>query len=203
MIFPPRCLGCGVLNEGLCRLCSIIWILRSHRAVVGRTPIFSSLRYNSSVSRILLSAKEDGIAKADELLLLALHSSLLSAIENLGMRPLLVPIPSSARAIRRRGREFVFDMTVRVGARENMPVQNLLQHNRRVLDQSQLNGSERFQNLAGAISLKVACGRPREVIIVDDLITTGATLNEAVRALEIGGFRVLAGITAFVALPLR
>ena len=38
--------------------------------------VFSSLRYNSVASHILLSAKEDGIGEADELLVAALNNSL-------------------------------------------------------------------------------------------------------------------------------
>jgi predicted amidophosphoribosyltransferase len=41
------------------------------------------------------------------------------------------------------------------------------------------------------------------VIIVDDLVTSGATLSEAVRALRVGGFLVLGSVTACLAKPLR
>jgi predicted amidophosphoribosyltransferase len=41
------------------------------------------------------------------------------------------------------------------------------------------------------------------VIIVDDVVTTGATLREAGRALHAGGFSVIGAITACVAKPLR
>jgi len=41
------------------------------------------------------------------------------------------------------------------------------------------------------------------VIIVDDLVTTGSTLNEAARALNAAGFRVLGAITACLAKPVR
>ena len=46
-------------------------------------------------------------------------------------------------------------------------------------------------------------GRGRDVILVDDLVTTGATLSEANRVLKIAGFAVVGAITACVALPLR
>lgn len=202
LIFPTRCLGCGFLNDGLCGSCLEMWKLRSYQSLIGKVPVFSALCYNSTARRILLASKEDGIQKADQLLLLALHHAARSALESIGIRPALVPIPSSPKAVRRRARHFMADMSLQIGARETMPVYDILQHNRRVLDQSHLNASDRFKNLGGAISLSSPFNRPRTVLLVDDLMTTGATLSEAVRTLEMGGFNVIAAITAFVALPL-
>lgn len=203
LLFPPRCLGCAVLNVGLCGRCSIDWKLREYSTYVGRVPVFSSVRYNATASHILLAAKEDGVRKADDLLVSALRHSLRVAIRTTGIRPTLVPIPSAQKAIRNRGRHFVFEITKRVGTLEGLPIQDLARHNRRISDQSVLDANSRFENLADGISVAAKCGRPREVFLVDDLVTTGATLGEAVRALEKVGFHVAAAVTAFVALPLR
>ena len=46
-------------------------------------------------------------------------------------------------------------------------------------------------------------GVDTDVILVDDLLTTGATLLEARRALEVRGIRVIAAITACLSPPLR
>jgi predicted amidophosphoribosyltransferase len=70
-----------------------------------------------------------------------------------------------------------------VGARR------LLEPARTVADQSGLTTRERAENLAGALR---AVGRPGlPVVIVDDVMTTGATLVEAARALAAQGHQVV------------
>ena len=145
----------------------------------------------------------DGVRISDDILTKALQRSLKLAIKNSGLRPTLVPIPHTKMATRRRGRNFVNEIANRLARLENLPIRPILQHNRRVDDQSKLDAPSRAGNLSGAMSVKGECGRPCEIILVDDLITTGVTLGEAVRTLEKSGFHVVASVTALVALPLR
>ena len=87
---------------------------------------------------------------------------------------------------------------------------DILTHTRPVRDQSTLSAVDRIKNLEGAICInpeaqrKVSGNNPRiSVIIIDDLVTTGATLSEAARALYAGGFHVLGSVTACLAKPVR
>lgn len=170
---------------------------------IGRVTVHSAVNYNAVTRRILLAAKEDGVRSADDLIVSALHHSLLSAMRNTGNQPVLVPIPSAPRAVRIRGRDFVQEISKRLSPLVGLPVQNLLRHNRIVNDQSRLDALGRFKNLDGAITLTKRPIRVHEVFLIDDLVTTGATLNEAVRTLEVSGFRVVGAVTALVSLPLR
>jgi predicted amidophosphoribosyltransferase len=203
LVFPVRCLGCGALHQNLCGTCAKEIQFHDYRSRVGEVPIFSSIRYGPKVGHILLAAKEDGVRKADDLLVAALTNSFRTAVAGFGIRPPLVPIPHSRKALRKRGRDFVAEIAGRVSINEALPLRQIIRHNRRVNDQSLMDSTARFGNLYGAMSVTRACGRPCAVILVDDLITTGATLGEAVRALEKEGFSVVAAITALVALPLR
>jgi predicted amidophosphoribosyltransferase len=73
-----------------------------------------------------------------------------------------------------------------------------------VQDQSTLNAKERQVNVYGSLEcIQIAERANIPVIIVDDVVTTGATLREAGRALGKGGFTVIGAITACVAKPLR
>lgn len=82
-------------------------------------------------------------------------------------------------------------------------MRKVIRHHRNVADQSTLGANLRFGNVAGAMEVACNCVRASEVFLVDDVMTTGATLGEAVRTLEKAGFHVLAAVTALVALPLR
>ena len=72
--------------------------------------------------------------------------------------------------------------------------------NRRLLDQSGLNAVDRKRNIYGAFEIDGISPKSfkGEVLLVDDLVTTGATLLEAKRALNAGGISVNRAITACV-----
>ncbi len=91
-----------------------------------------------------------------------------------------------------------------------LPAAFPLSHRRKVRDQSQLNIEERSQNISGAfeVSTQFAARNSQgnitpKLIVIDDLITTGATLTEAIRALRTAGFTVLGAVTSCTAKPLR
>ncbi|MET8408270.1 ComF family protein [Streptomyces sp. NPDC005195] len=107
---------------------------------------------------------------------------------------LLVPVPSSRRAVRARGHDPARRIALAAAGelrRGGAPVRVLavLRQRRAVADQSGLNSRQRLHNLAGA--LEVATGGDRllagagRVVLVDDLMTTGASLAEAARAVRV------------------
>jgi predicted amidophosphoribosyltransferase len=106
---------------------------------------------------------------------------------------LLVPVPSSRRAVRARGHDPARRIALAAAGelrREGTPARVLavLRQRRAVADQSGLNSRQRLDNLAGA--LEVAAGGERllaagsRIVLVDDLMTTGASLAEAARAVR-------------------
>ncbi len=203
LLFPPHCLGCGLPAATLCSRCENSFRLNYYQSYAGKVSVYSAVNYNAVTRRILLAAKEDGVRSADDLIVSALHHSLLHAMRMTGNQPILVPIPSAARAVRTRGRDFLQEISKRLSRLVGLPMHNLLRHNRIVNDQSGLDATGRFKNLDGAITLINRPIRLHEVFLIDDLVTTGATLNEAVRTLEMSGFKVAGAVTALVSLPLR
>ncbi|MGA6220601.1 ComF family protein [Streptomyces umbrinus] len=105
----------------------------------------------------------------------------------------LVPVPSAPWAVRARGHDPARRIALAAAGelrRTGTParVVAVLRQRRGVADQSGLNSRQRLDNLAGA--LEVPAGGARllagggRVVIVDDLMTTGASLAEAARALK-------------------
>ena len=203
MLFPPRCLGCLTLHRGLCKSCVKDWRIGDYRSRVSQVPILSSIQYSRTASRILLASKEDGIAEADDFVIRAMANSLENTREILGDVPPLVPIPSSSQANRRRGRNYIAQLTKILSQSQGIQMRDVLFHQRKVVDQSTLAGTARTENLMGAMSTRETSLFFRPVVLVDDLVTTGSTLSEGIRALERAGYTVVAGITAFLAQPLR
>lgn len=121
----------------------------------------------------------------------------------------LVPVPSRRRAVRHRGHDPVLRMC-RVAAAHvrrhgtRAVVLPCLRVDRRVRDQSGLGAAERRANLAGALRVAprhVAALRGRRVVVVDDILTTGATAAECCRVLRAAGACVV-GVAVVCATPL-
>jgi predicted amidophosphoribosyltransferase len=110
---------------------------------------------------------------------------------------LLVPVPSRRAVVRRRGHDPLLRLTRHAAGRlrrQGVParVRRALVPVVRVRDQAGLGAEERAANLAGSLSCRRAVPVPAGslLVVVDDVITTGATLREAQRALESRGVPV-------------
>lgn len=112
---------------------------------------------------------------------------------------LLVPMPSSPAAVRARGYDATAALARRAAARlrpaTSIRVGRLLGQARTVHDQSGLDAVARRENLADSLRVRNARTGLPPVIIVDDLVTTGASLTEAHRALTAAGIAVLGAAT--------
>ncbi|MFG2477012.1 ComF family protein [Streptomyces fagopyri] len=107
---------------------------------------------------------------------------------------LLVPVPSARRAVRARGHDPARRIALAAAGelrRTGAPVRVLavLRQRRAVADQAGLNSRQRLRNLAGALEVAPEGGRllagAGQVVLVDDLMTTGASLAEAARAVRV------------------
>ncbi|MFF3798472.1 ComF family protein [Streptomyces sp. NPDC002134] len=105
---------------------------------------------------------------------------------------LLVPVPSAPRAVRARGHDPARRIALAAAVvlrREGMPVRvaAVLRQRRAVADQAGLDSRQRMDNLGGALAVVPGGARllrGGSVVLVDDLVTTGASLAEAARAVR-------------------
>lgn len=203
LLFPSRCFGCQKLGPSICSDCRSSWHSHYYRTKFDSLTVHSSLLYTPTASKIILAAKESGMKKADELIIDALCLALQrSKLDTRLSR--LVPIPSSKLSQRRRGRSFIVDLVEGISHKTGIEMIDCLELSRRVKDQSGLHRQERATNLAGAFRLSSQVRG--ELILVDDVVTTGATLREAFRAVNSQGIHAIgsvSAITACVAQPLR
>lgn len=164
--------------------------------------VHSAVLYSPTASKIVLAAKENGLKGADDLIVDAIVHVLLQArFDTLNIH--LVPIPSSASTRRYRGRSFMVDITQKVAELTSFPISDCLQLVRKVRDQSTLPARSRLINMEGAIGIKAGAHPRGDLILIDDVMTTGATLGEAARALRAHGSGPIASVTACVSQPLR
>src|SRR5690606_27366585 len=110
------------------------------------------------------------------------------ALEVLGLPgAVLVPMPSRPAAVRERGHDAVLGLA-RVAARRlrrrgcDVRVRAVLRPVRRLHDQAGLSAAARAANLAGALRAVHRVTGAGPLVVVDDVITTGVSAAEAVRA---------------------
>ena len=202
LLFPTRCYGCHAIGLSICSTCRREWHPHFYTTHAQGIKVHSAIIYTPTARRIILAAKENGLKGADQLIVDAIVHVLEKAnFDSFNVR--LVPIPSSVPNRRRRGRSFIPEICKQISAITSIPVIPALTINRRVKDQSSLSAKARLTNMRGAFSISTNTYPRGDLILIDDVVTTGATVSEAARALNSHGFHVLASVTACLAQPLR
>ena len=212
LVLPVDCAGCGHPRTELCERCrGLLGGAASVRRVgpspepPGLPPVYAAGRYGDEVRAVVLAHKERGALG----LARPLGAALAGAVVRAAGRPnpraaasrpplVLVPVPSSRRAVAQRGH----DATARIARaaarelrRQGVPARAaaVLRQRRPVVDQTLLAAGGRLANLSGALEAARTVGplfAAGPVIVVDDLMTTGASLTVAARAVTVAGGRV-------------
>ena len=205
LVFPTRCYGCNSLGISICTTCRQEWIPHYYKSRLDEINVHSGLVYTATASKVILAAKENGLEGADDLLITAIIH-VLKIVRKDQKYSTLVPVPSSKQSQRRRGRSFIVDLTKTISRQTGIAMNDCLQVARRVSDQSGLTRGQRISNMRGAFSLKPGVILRGDLILIDDVVTTGATLQDAARALNSQGFHAfgsVCAVTACVSQPLR
>lgn len=193
LLLGAQCPGCGAPSTALCRRC---WFALdpSPRLVRGHAvPTVAAGEHTDLLRAVIVAWKEENHAT-----LLAPLAHLVAA--SIAALPLdgpltLIPVPTSRRSRRARGADLVHELATTAAGllREvglDAEVQEALRLTRRTADQSGLDAEQRARNLHGAFAARSTSRGA--VVVVDDIVTTGATIGEAVRALRAAGHRPIA-----------
>ncbi|TDD14260.1 ComF family protein, partial [Actinomadura sp. KC06] len=195
LLLPERCAGCGGEPVLLCDACAVPLqgpARPARTAPDGLPPPWTVATYDGPLRTILSAYKERGRTALAVPLGEALATAIQAALTSLDPPQTVVCVPSRRGTIRRRGhdplREMVAVALHRLRA-DGIPITSLdaLRQRRRVGDQAGLTAAQRLTNLDGALETTSPDLAGRQVILVDDVITTGASLAEAARALRAAG----------------
>jgi ComF family protein len=114
-------------------------------------------------------------------------------------RAALIPVPLAASRLRQRGYNQSECLARALGALWKVPVRaDVLVRSRATQTQTRLTPEERVRNVHGAFAATAAAReelRGSHVVLVDDVVTTAATLNECAAALHDAGIRIVSYVT--------
>jgi len=210
LLLGSRCVGCAEPGRVLCRGCAATLPQTAVPRWPSPTPPglivpFAAAEYDGLVRAMVLSHKERGVLDLAGPLGRLLGTAAGTALaERPGGPAVLVPVPSRRSSVRSRGHDPTQVITVRAAAAlrsvgRHATMAPLLRLRPGVRDQAGLDAEERRANLDGSMRCshrslsRLASRWPRaHVVVCDDVLTTGATALEALRALEAVGLRVVA-----------
>jgi ComF family protein len=188
----PRCGRCGHPTRGRdCAWCAT-WAphVRAIRSVAWMP--------GGTAGRIVHALKYDGWTKVAEAMALRM-ARLTWPADVVEERAALVPVPLAATRMRERGYNQSALLARGLAARWGIPLwDDVLERARATEVQARLTRDERLGNVAGAFRHRAGASsrlRGRHVVLVDDVVTTAATLSACAEALVAGGARIVSCVT--------
>jgi predicted amidophosphoribosyltransferase len=190
LVLPVACLGCGAPDRAVCRSCrSRLAALPPSTRLVAGVRLDAGWEYGGLVRTLLLELKLRGRVDVVAPLALRTGAAVRAALAAAPPGCVVVRVPPSARGRRRRG----FDPLVLVLARGGVRHTRVLRRHGgpgggRGGGQKERSALERVTATVG--TLRADHLGARDVVLVDDVVTTGVTMAEAIRAVRAAGGRV-------------
>ncbi len=187
--FPPRCASCKRVGSVLCGTCygqlRPVIPLPYRQGWSALQGLVAVNTYQGTLRDCIHALKYDGVIRLAE----PLGTLLAQTYLNYGMQAdMLVSVPLHSVRHKQRGYNHAHLLASVCASRVGVPLRDdVLVRSRATIAQVELNASDRRQNVAGAFSITATNATTliyrRRIIIVDDVCTTGATLDACAAAL--------------------
>lgn len=181
LLFPRHCTCCHRQAGWLCVYCrsaaSPTIILRSDiKILIAQEPAIDS------TVTALYNLKYNALKHVADCLASIMTSALCQTLGN-SQNIVIVPVPTDSKRVRKRGFDQASLLADLISASLNIPVLNLLKRVKLTKQQVGLSRKDRIQNLKDAFQTILIPPRA-QIILIDDVCTTGATMRSAIDALE-------------------
>ena len=180
-LFPVWCIGCGEPEIGLCAACASA--ARPASFVLGGMPVRAASEYGGAVRDAILALKRGERAYLDPL------AGLVAPFAAPGT--VLVPVTTTRRRAAERGFDQARELARRVALRCSGTCADVLRKHGAA--QRGLGSGARLV-AQGRFTLRPGADVPPAALLLDDVVTTGATLRDAAGVLAAAGCRVLGAL---------
>ena len=207
IVFPPKCAICERRGPELCLSCLTAIPAAERESAKWIFPLYDYR--HPGIKKSLWLFKYQGKKRLAGIFAEILYEKISEELAELGpmenfSQPILIPIPLSGKRYRERGfnqaelicRELIKINEMRQGRYLKLE-NNILkkpkdtEHQARIKDRR-----ERLKNMRGTFAVKTSeFVRGKNIILIDDILTTGATLSEARRVLKEAGARKVIAFT--------
>lgn len=212
-LFPPNCSGCGVpgvrwcsqceskldlLADLVCESCGLPFEEEGHCAeCIINPPSYDSIRslfiYEGEIRGALHALKYKNDLGIGEII--AYKST--NFLQKLGWQiDMIVPVPLGRVRLKERGYNQAAIIAFPIALKSRIPYQpRALNRKRETTSQVDLSAEKRRINVKGAFHADSKRVEGKSVLVVDDIITTGSTMEESARALKAAGATSVYGLS--------
>lgn len=209
LLYPRFCFNCGREGSYLCEDCqSILGALNTHQKHQTQTlkDLYFALPYQETLIKNLIQKfKYQPFVKG---LAISLTSLIITHFQLLDNKPnfsgfTLIPVPLEKSKLKWRGFNQAEEIGKELARFLKIPlVNNVLVKIKETLPQVELSDEERKENVKDAFSIKNGDQiLGKKILLVDDIYTTGSTLEECAKVLKKAGAKEVIGIVIARAEP--
>lgn len=209
IVFPINCVSCGKTGENLCLNCLAEAPTAERESANWIFPIFDYR--HPPIKKALWLLKYKNKKSFAKIFAEILYGKIIEELSDLSLMEnfrniILIPIPLSPKRYRERGynqAELICGKLIELDQKNNIFTleKEILMKTKETEHQARIkNRNQRLKNVIGSFSIKNAeqnklLIKNRNIILIDDITTTGATLNEAKRILKQAGARKVIAFT--------
>jgi ComF family protein len=198
LLLPPACAGCDAVGRHLCDACARsfrppsrpddAFVAPDAGVVVGSELVLAvaAFAYAGPARRALARLKYAGAARVSRSLAALAGPALDRLLAASGGAP-LVPVPVHGERLRTRGYNQAFLLARELARPRGLAVAELLARRHATERQHRLDRAARLRNLRDAVSVVPGAPVPPVAIVVDDILTTSATLEACALVLHAAG----------------
>lgn len=209
-IYPPFCLACEIKLDSNAPVCESCWETLQKRSRIRRhtgddftyledplymDDVITFWEYSTVIERLIHSVKYEGFKRLGRLLGILAAECLL---EGLSPRKadMIIPVPLHPVRQRERGFNQSRIYAEQISQYADIPMNPKILHRiRYTKTQTELTASERQSNMRDAFKVTSSSEiQDKTVILIDDVITSGATINSCAKACLTAGARSVIGI---------
>lgn len=187
------CKRCGApYGKTQCTECNTTVLAALGRTKLAYDGCLACVSYNNDSARIVKAWKDHGERRLKDTMALQMAQIIPSSW--LVQTPVITPIPARTSACRTRGFDHMSELCTSISSITGLEVIEPFERPK-TRDQRKLGRHERQANMGGKFVLKRNARIPPTALIIDDVQTTGATLNAAADALKGAGCKKVYALT--------